>query len=111
MPPWFNGAMENILGEYLAPIRGDLQILKDDVRDIKRVQCHIWKLAAKVSNVFPMVPPLIILIKMIHSNLKYQNMSAGAGDDAILEVVPFSNGQDPTKEPVCFCSSSTSATS
>jgi hypothetical protein len=25
-------------------------------------------------------------------------MSAGAGDDARLEVVPFTNGQDPTKE-------------
>ena len=98
MPLWFNGAMENMLGQYLAPIRadlqilkddiqtlkndvqimkddfqimkddiqilkGDIQILKDDVRDIKRVQCHVWKLAAKVSNVFPMVPlnPLTII--------------------------------------------------
>jgi hypothetical protein len=75
VPPWFNGAMENILAQHLTPIRADLQILKDDVQtlkgdvqtlkgdvhEMKRVQYHIWKLAAKVSNVFPMVLPLIII--------------------------------------------------
>ena len=86
-------------------MKDDIQVMKDDIRDIKRVQGHVWKLAARVSNVFPLVSPLI----MTHS--KNHNLSAGAGDDARLEVVPFTNGRDPTKDPVSFCLSPTSATS
>lgn len=108
MPLWFNAAMEHILADALAPviehiladalapIRADLEVLKDDMRFVKRVQCQVWKLAAKVSNVFPSIPPLL----MIYS--KNHNLAAGMGEDAKLEVVPFSNGQDPTKDPVGF---------
>ena len=85
--------------ETLAPIRADIQVMKDDIRDIKRVQGQVWQLAARVSNVSHLILPL-----MIHS--QNHNLSAGAGDDARLEVVPFTNGRDPTKEPVSFCLSS-----
>jgi hypothetical protein len=88
----------------MAPIRADIQVMKDDIRDIKRVQGQVHKLAARVSNV-----SLLILPLMTHS--KNHNLSAGAGDDARLEVVPFANGRDPTKAPVSFCLSPTSATS
>jgi hypothetical protein len=94
------------LTETLAPIRADIQVMKDDIRDIKRVQGQVWKLAARVSNVqcSPSILPL-----MTHS--QNHNLSAGAGDDARLEVVPFTNGRDPTKEPVSLCLSPTFATS
>ena len=89
--------------ETMAPIRADIQVMKDDIqvskdeiRDIKRVQGQVWNLAAKVFNVSPLVPPL-----MTHS--KNRNLSAGVGDDTGLEVVPFTNGRDPTKDPVSFC--------
>jgi hypothetical protein len=66
VPPWFAGAMEHILTETMAPIRADIQVMKDDIRDMKddfrdmkRVQAQVWKLAAKVSNVFPLIPPLL----------------------------------------------------
>ena len=78
----------------LAPIRADIQ-------DIKRVRGQVWKLAARVSLLIPSL--------MTHS--KNHNLSAGAGDDAGLEVVPFTTGQDPTKDPVNFCLSLTSAAS
>ena len=111
--------------ETLAPIRADIQVMKDDIQvmkgdievmkddirnmkddiwDMKRVQGQVWKLAAKVSNISPLILPL-----MTHS--KTHNLSAGAGDDASLEVVPFTNGQDPTKDPVSFCLSPISVTS
>ena len=90
--------------ETLAPIRADIQVMKDDIRDIKRVQGQVWKLAARVSNVSRLILPLLT-----HS--KNHNLSAGAGDDARLEVVPFTTGQDPTKDPVNFCLSLTSAAS
>jgi len=72
-PLWFAGAMERILTETLAP---DIQVIKDNIRDIERVQGDVWRLAAKTHN-----------------------LSAGGGDYARLEVVPFRNGQDPTKDP------------
>jgi hypothetical protein len=106
---WFTGAMERILTETMAPIKADIQAMKDDIRvmkddiqDIKRVQGQVWKLAAKVSDVSPLIPPLLT-----HS--KNHNLCAGAGDNARLEVVPFTNGRDPTKDPVSFCLSPTSA--
>ena len=61
--------MERILTETMAPIRADIQamkddnqvmkddiqvikndilVMKDDIRDIKRVQGQVWKLAARV---------------------------------------------------------------
>jgi hypothetical protein len=109
---WFDGAMERILTETMAPIRADIQVMKDDIRDMKddirdirRVQGQIWKLAARVSDDSFLIPPLL----MTHS--KNHNLCAGAGDNARLEVVPFTNGRDPTKDPVSFCLSPTSATS
>jgi hypothetical protein len=102
---WFDGAMERILNDALAPIRADIQDMKDDIRDIKRVQGQIWKLAARVSDDSPLIPPLL----MTHS--KNHNLRTGAGDGCQLEVVPFANGRDPTKDPVSFCLSATSATS
>ena len=64
--------MERILTETMAPIRADIQaikddnqvmkddiqVMKDDIRDIKRVQGQVWKLAARVSYVFPPDPCL-----------------------------------------------------
>jgi hypothetical protein len=78
--------MECIL--TLAPIRADIQVMKDDmqnmkggirdmkddIRDIKRVQGQVWKLAARISNVSPLIPPLM-------THLKNHNLTAGAGDD------------------------------
>jgi hypothetical protein len=123
VPPWFAGAMEQILTETMAPIRadiqimkediqvmkndiqvmkgdirdmkGDIQVMKGDIRAIKTVQGQVWKLAARVSNVSPLIFPLM-------TNSKDHNLSAGAGDDARFEVVPFTNGRDPTKDPVSF---------
>jgi hypothetical protein len=88
----------------MAPIRADIRDMKGDIRDIKRLQGQVWKLATRVSNFSTLIPPI-----MTHS--KNHNLSAGAGDDAMLEVVPFTNGRDPTKDPVSFCFSSTSAMS
>ena len=64
--------MERILTETMAPIRADIQaikddnqvmkddiqVMKDDIRDIKRVQGQVWKLAARVSYVFSPDPSL-----------------------------------------------------
>ncbi|KAF8799141.1 hypothetical protein BYT27DRAFT_7218000 [Phlegmacium glaucopus] len=72
-PPWFSGAIECTL----APIRADIQGIKDGIQGIKRVQGHVWRMAARGHN-----------------------LSTGYGDAAKLEVVPFPNGQDLTKEPV-----------
>jgi hypothetical protein len=92
--------MGHILTETLALIRADvqvvkggIQVMKDDIWDIKRVQGQVWRLAARVSNVSSLILPL-----MTHS--KNHSLSAGAGDDTRFEVVPFTNGQDPTKEPL-----------
>ena len=115
---WFTEAMERILTKTLALIRADIQDMKDnirdmkddiqdikdDIRDIKRVQGQVWKLAAKVFDVSPLIPPIM-------THLKNHNLCAGAGDNARLEVVPFTIGQDPTKDPVSFCLSPTSAMS
>lgn len=125
MPPWFTGAMERILTETMAPIRADFQDMKDNIRDIKvdiqnmkvdiqnikddigdlkRVQNRLWKLATRVSNVSPLnISPF----KLLTTYLKDHNLSAGAGDDAKFEIVPFANGRDPTKDPVGFCHSAT----
>ena len=79
--------MERILTETMAPIRADIQamkddnqvmkddiqvikndilvmkddilVMKDDIRDIKRVQGQVWKLAARVSYVSSFDPSLI----------------------------------------------------
>ena len=72
--------MERILTETMAPIRADIQAMKDDnqvmkddiqvikndilvmkdeIRDIKRVQGQVWKLAARVSYVSSFDPSLI----------------------------------------------------
>jgi hypothetical protein len=119
VPPWFNGAMElilnetmeRILNETIAPIRADIQDMKtdirnmkDDIQEIKRVQGHVWKQASRVFNISPLIPPLM-------THWKIHNISTGAGDGASFEVVPFTNGRDPTKDPVSFCLSPTSATS
>lgn len=88
--------MDRILTETMAPIRADIKAMKDDIQDIKRVQGQVWKVAARVSYISPLISPL-----MTHS--KNHNLSAGAGDDASFEVVPFTNGRDPTKDPVSFC--------
>jgi hypothetical protein len=119
VPPWFIGAMEHILTETMAPIRADfqdmkdniqdmkvdiqdmkvdIQNMKDDIGDIKRVQDQVWKLATRVSNVSLLIPPY----KLLTIYLKNHNLSAGAGDDAKFEIVPFTNGRDPTKDPVGF---------
>jgi hypothetical protein len=112
-PPWFAGAMDRILTETLAPIRADIQDMKNDIQDMKndiqdmkRVQGQVWKLAARVSNVSPLILPLLT------NDSKSHNFSGGAGDNAKLEIVPFTNGRDPTKDPVIsFCLSSTCAMS
>jgi hypothetical protein len=90
VPPWFNGAMEHVLAEALAPIRADLQVLKDDVQVlkddfqimkndlqvvkgdiqvvkgnvqvVKEVQSNVWKFTSRVSNVFPSITPLLMTI-------------------------------------------------
>ena len=114
MPLWFTGAMELILTETMAPIRADFQDMKDniwdikvdiqdmkvdiwnikeDIGDLKRVQNRLWKLATRVSNVSPLnISPF----KLLTTYLKDHNLSAGAGDDAKFEIVPFTNGRDPT---------------
>jgi hypothetical protein len=85
--------------QIMDPIRADIQDIKDDIRDMKSMQGQVWKLAARVSNVSPLIPPLLM------TNLKNHNLSLGAGDDARFEVVPFANGRNPTKDPVSFCHS------
>ena len=39
-----------------------------------------------------------LFFNLIHTQL--YNRSRGGGDDVALEVVPFENGDDPTKPPV-----------
>jgi hypothetical protein len=122
VPPWFNGAMElllepikadlqvlkddvQVLKDDLQVLKGDMQVVKGDLRVVKAVQSNVWKFTSRVSNVFPSIPLNFLL--MIH--FKDHNLSAGVGEDAKLEVVPFTNGQDPTKAPVgFFCLSPTS---
>jgi hypothetical protein len=78
--------MERILAEIqvikadILVIKTDIQVIKDDIRDIKEVRGHVS----------PLILPLIT-----HS--RNHNLSVGAGDDARLEIVPFTNGRDPTK--------------
>ncbi len=40
----------------------------------------------------------MIIFNIIYTQL--YNRSQGSGDDTALEVVPFENGDDPTKRPV-----------
>ncbi|KAF8889200.1 hypothetical protein CPB84DRAFT_1455075 [Gymnopilus junonius] len=75
-PAWFTAAMNRILDEQLAPIKADIRTLKDDVHGLKGELSSVRRIAA----------------------ITY-NMSAGTGDEAGFEIVPFPNGQDPTKAP------------
>ena len=92
------------MDRVLAPIKADIRDMKGDIRDMKvdiqdliRQQSQVWKLAARVSNFSTLIPPIM-------THLKNHNLSLyGAGDEVMLEVVPFTNGRDPTKNPVSFC--------
>ncbi len=76
-------------------IKNDVNGLKDDMRSVKTAQGHIRRISAIVScNV-----ALLFLIFLTYYTQLY-NRSQGSGDDTALEVVPFGNGDDPTKQPV-----------
>jgi hypothetical protein len=82
VPSWFAGAVEHILAPIIRDMKDDIgdmkdnigdmkdniRVMKDDIRimkvdilDVKRVQDQVWKLAAKVSNISPLIPPLMTI--------------------------------------------------
>ena len=42
-----------IMKDDIQIMKNDIQVMKDDIRDVKRVQGQVWKLAARVSCFFP----------------------------------------------------------
>ena len=83
VPAWFVQALR----EALDPLETKMDKLMTDMQTVKRI-----------SSVVSCSVLLYIIFNLIHTQLF--NRSHGSGDDTVLEVVPFKNGDDPTKPPV-----------
>ena len=82
------------MAREVGPIRNDLNQLRADFNEMKATLADVRRMAALVENFIQPSPWFLT------DTMQTRNGSAGTGRDARLEVVPFANGDDPTRAPV-----------